>query len=127
MRVLVVEDNEISTILMRKLLDMWKANAFFAENGLIALNKVKEQSFDIILMDIHMPVMDGFESSKAMREYGIDTPIIALTASVAVDTQNKISKAGINAYVIKPFKPNELLKVLTGFYKKLVNTGKIQL
>lgn len=126
MRVLVVEDNEISTILMRKLLDMWKANAFFAENGLIALNKVKEQSFDIILMDIHMPVMDGFESSKAMREYGIDTPIIALTASVAVDTQNKISKAGINAYVIKPFKPNELLKVLTGFYKKLLNNGKIQ-
>ncbi len=126
MRVLLVEDNEISTILMRKLLDMWQADAVFAENGLIALNKVKEQPFDIILMDIHMPVMDGFESSKAMREHGIDTPIIALTASVAVDTQNRISKAGINAYVIKPFKPNELLKVLTGFYKKLVNTGKIQ-
>ncbi|SEM93273.1 Signal transduction histidine kinase [bacterium A37T11] len=125
MRILVVEDNEISTILMRKLLDMWKAEAHFAENGLIALNKVKDTAFDIILMDIHMPVMDGFEASRAMRNHGINTPIIALTASVAVDTQNKITKAGIDAYVIKPFKPNELLRVLTGFYKKLVLSGKI--
>ncbi|MES3018653.1 MAG: ATP-binding protein [Bacteroidota bacterium] len=112
LRILVAEDNSMNVLLMRKLFQSWGINADFVVNGSEALEKVKESSFDVILMDIHMPVMDGYEASRQILNFyenREDKPwIIALTASVANDIHNKVTSAGLNDYISKPFNPVEL-------------------
>ena len=109
--VLVAEDNAMSILLMKKLFSSWNIKADFAENGMIALEMAEIKFYDVILMDIHMPVMDGYEASIRIRSFyeGKKKPIlIALTASVANDVIKKIEHAGMDDYISKPFNPNEL-------------------
>lgn len=120
MALLVAEDNTMNVLLMKKLLSGWNVNADYVENGLEAVQKAEEKSYDIILMDIHMPVMDGYEATgRILEKYGPDKKrplIIALTASVATDVQQKIRAVGMDDYVSKPFNPvdlkNKLLSLL---------------
>ena len=122
LNILVAEDNAMNILLMKKLLASWDIKADFALNGLEAYEMAKEKFYDIILMDIHMPVMDGYESSKKIISFYEDKPeapyIIALTASVANDIYNKIKLAGLNDYVSKPFNPTELKN-------KLINLSRL--
>lgn len=122
LNILVAEDNAMNVMLMKKLLASWDVKADFALNGLEAYEMAKEKFYDIILMDIHMPVMDGYESSKMIISFYKDKPevpyIIALTASVANDIYNKIKFAGLNDYVLKPFNPTELKN-------KLINMSRL--
>ncbi|TZF84109.1 response regulator [Pedobacter sp. BS3] len=117
LKVLIAEDNDINILFMRKLLKTWQLTPVFAHNGLEALNAVKEDDFDLLLMDIHMPVMDGYEATRLIRQIpdkrksGI--PIIALTASVIIDANTRLFSMGIDDYVIKPFDPKVLLDKLT--------------
>jgi len=110
--ILVAEDNAMNILLMKKLFSSWNVKADFAENGLEAFEMAKEKFYDIILMDIHMPVMDGYESAQNIISFYEAKPkspwLIALTASVATDVHNKIKLAGLNDYVSKPFNPTEL-------------------
>lgn len=109
--ILVVDDNEINRLLADKVLSKWGVKVFFAENGQIALDKVQQEHYDLILMDLHMPVMDGMESSRAIRKLGghyAKVPIIALTASLFSHELETITECGMNDYVIKPFVPNDL-------------------
>ncbi|MDP3467425.1 MAG: ATP-binding protein [Daejeonella sp.] len=119
LNVLVAEDNAMNILLMKKLLASWNVKAEFAPNGLEAYEMAKEKFYDIILMDIHMPVMDGYESTKKIIAFYADKPeapyLIALTASVANDIYNKIKLAGLNDYVSKPFNPTELKSKLINF------------
>ncbi|WP_379088836.1 response regulator [Pedobacter sp. UC225_65] len=112
LKVLIAEDNQMNTLLMRKLLAKWNITPDFAGNGSDAVEAFKTNNYDLILMDIHMPIMDGYEASSIIRNYSdtvkSNVPIIALTASVALDVRNKIAEAGINDYVSKPFNPEEL-------------------
>lgn len=112
LQILVAEDNQINILLMRKLLAKWNIIPDFAENGAEAIAANESKSYDLILMDIHMPIMDGYEAAKAIRsttdQIKRKVPIIALTASVAVDVRNKITEVGINDFVSKPFSPDEL-------------------
>ncbi len=112
LRILVAEDNSLNVLLMRKLFQSWGITADFVMNGSEALEKATESSFDVILMDIHMPVMDGYEASRQILNFyenREDKPwIIALTASVANDIHNKVTSAGLNDYISKPFNPVEL-------------------
>lgn len=112
LNILVAEDNAMNILLMKKLFSSWNVKADFALNGLEALEMAKEKFYDIILMDIHMPIMDGYESAKNIIAFYEDKPnspwLIALTASVATDIQNKIKQAGLHDYVSKPFNPKEL-------------------
>ena len=92
----------------------------FAENGQIALDKVQLIDFDLILMDLHMPVMDGMEASKAIRKLGgrhSRVPIIALTASLFSHELEIIAECGMDGYVIKPFVPIDLYNKLRSFLK----------
>ncbi|PYF70028.1 ATP-binding protein [Pedobacter nutrimenti] len=107
LRIVVAEDNEMNQMLMRKILTGWGINAEFAENGTAVLDLLVRNKYDLILMDLHMPVMDGYETASRIRalsrqEQG-DIPIIALTASVLEDTRMKLKLSGINDYVNKPF------------------------
>ncbi len=109
--ILVVDDNEINRMLASKVLSKWGLKVSFAENGQIALDKVQQEHYDLILMDLHMPVMDGMEASKAIRQLGghhIKVPIVALTASLFSQELETITECGMDGYVIKPFIPNEL-------------------
>jgi CheY-like chemotaxis protein/anti-sigma regulatory factor (Ser/Thr protein kinase) len=116
LKVLVVEDNPINSLLIKKIFSNWNNHPVFASNGYDALEKLKTGAFDVILMDIHMPLLDGYETTKLIRNLpdisrsGI--PIIALTASVSNDLYLKIREAGMNDYVNKPFNSDDLYKKL---------------
>jgi signal transduction histidine kinase/ActR/RegA family two-component response regulator len=111
-RILLVEDNEMNMKVARRFLERWDYNIDTAENGREALEKFKSNSFDLILMDLHMPEMDGFEATKAIRKLASGVakkvPIMALTADVMVDDLNKLYDIGMDDYITKPFKADEL-------------------
>ena len=113
--ILLVEDNPINVLVAQKFLERWGAKIITATNGLEALNMVDPEKHDLVLVDLHMPVMDGYESSRKMREKGINLPIIALTANLPSEIENEIKLSGINDVIVKPFLPDELLRKVLSF------------
>lgn len=111
-KILVAEDNKVNFFVANKFLTNWGAKVTHAENGQIALDAMEKEEFDLILMDLHMPVMDGIEATKIIRSSNDlkirDIPIVALTAAIMSDSQEKIENLKINDYVLKPFKPQDL-------------------
>jgi PAS domain S-box/PAS domain S-box/PAS domain S-box len=111
-RILVAEDNKINFFVANKFLTGWGVIVTHAENGLVAIDKIKEEEFDLILMDLHMPVMDGIEATKILRSSAdpkiSSIPIVALTAAIMSESHDKIEELNINDYVLKPFKPHDL-------------------
>ncbi|NCD67941.1 ATP-binding protein [Mucilaginibacter agri] len=117
-KVLIAEDNPVNVMLMKKLLSKWDITPTFAENGARAVELVQYGNFDIVLMDLQMPIMSGFEASMEIRKMP-DTkkaslPIIALTASALADIREQVFNSGMNDYVSKPFKPDELRAKMEG-------------
>lgn len=112
MRVLLAEDNSINVLVAKKTLEKWGAEVTVANNGAEVVAKVSNNTFDVILMDLHMPVMDGLQATIALRKKGIQTPIIALTADAIQETKQKTERLGISDYLTKPFDPNELFMKL---------------
>ena len=108
LKILIVEDNKINQMVTKKLLDKSEHSCKIAENGLEAIDLVKKHKFDLILMDIHMPVLNGFDASKKIRELGVLTPIIALTASDKNEIINEMAINGINDVLVKPFEIKDL-------------------
>jgi len=112
-RVLVVEDNDINRMVAAEHLHKLGLSVVPAENGLAALEMVRDGAlFDLVLMDVQMPVLDGLEATRRMRECGIDVPIVALTASAMPHEMKECLAAGMNDYLPKPFNPDDLLAVL---------------
>ncbi|SHF04933.1 PAS domain S-box-containing protein [Arenibacter palladensis] len=121
-RILVAEDNKVNIMVIEKFLSKWQVDFDIAENGLIALNKALENTYDMILMDLQMPVMNGFEASKAIRESNNPLnkvmPIYALSASTGMDIKNQLGEYGIDGLICKPFNPTELFKTLTSILQQ---------
>ena len=113
---LMVEDNEINRVIAGQILRTWNIAIDYAENGLVALEKLKNKQYDIILMDLQMPKMDGYETTKAIRawddHYYQSVPIIALTASATTEAKNKVYAHGMNGFVTKPFRPDDLFRTI---------------
>ncbi len=108
-KILLVEDNEINRFLATSVLTKWHVEVDIAENGEIAIEKVKQAKYDVILMDVQMPVMGGVEATKYIKgELKISTPIIALTANAVKGDKERFILAGMDDYVSKPFDPSEL-------------------
>lgn len=112
LNILIVEDNKINQMVTKKLLDKSDHTCMIAENGLEAIELVEKLKFDLILMDIHMPVLNGFDASKKIRELGITTPIIALTASDKNEIINEMAINGINDVLVKPFEIKDLQVII---------------
>lgn len=110
--ILLAEDSPDNAALFVMYLKHAGANVDVAENGLEAVNKVRTKSYDLVLMDIQMPVMDGFKATKELRMQGFTLPIIALTAHALNDQKEKAFDTGFTGYVTKPIQPNQLLQVL---------------
>jgi CheY-like chemotaxis protein len=119
--ILLAEDNKANQILMVKLLEKKKLNVDIAENGQIVLSKLKEKQYDLILMDIQMPVMDGYETALAIRreeaDLGRHIPIIALTANATEEDRNRCLQTGMDDYLTKPVKSEKLYYCLHRFIK----------
>ena len=118
-KVLVVEDIALNQLLMKTLLDDFGFELDIAENGKIAIEKLQEKDFDIILMDLQMPEMNGFEATKYIRNTMHSTiPIIALTADVTTVDVDKCKAVGMNDYIAKPVDETELYNKIIGTIKK---------
>jgi signal transduction histidine kinase len=118
MKVLLVEDNLINIKVAEKILCQWNVVVDIAQNGLIGLEKFHANMYDLILMDLSMPVMDGYEASAKIRLVNTTIPIIALTASTSYLSLEKALQIGANEYVTKPFIPKDLNQKLFKYYKK---------
>jgi len=123
LRVLLVDDNRVNILVAMKLLSRWGANADMAEDGERALAMVKESDYDVVLMDIQMPGMDGYETTQAIRaipgERFKRMPIIALTATVIDEVHRKAKQAGLNAVLPKPIRPAELKRKMASVLSDL--------
>jgi two-component system CheB/CheR fusion protein len=114
-RILVVDDTEEIRTLTSEILKYFKAQVITAENGADALKVYEEnrQVLDLILMDIRMPIMDGWEARAHLHERGCDIPIVALTANAMTDEVQEILAAGFDGYLSKPISPKELVSCLS--------------
>lgn len=108
--ILLVEDNLMNVLVAQRYLERWGASIDVAMNGLEALHQIDPEKHKLILMDLHMPIMDGYEATTKMREAGITIPIIALTANLPDEIAAKVKLSGIDDIVIKPFLPDELYR-----------------
>lgn len=118
-QILLVEDNEINQEVAIALLQDAGFNVDVADNGCIALDKIDKKEYDIVLMDMQMPVMDGVEATLIIRknEHFKSLPIVAMTANVMQSDREKCLAAGMNDHVAKPIEPDELWKALLQWVK----------
>lgn len=129
--VLLVEDNDINRLYASSILKMWDCKVDTAENGYVAIEKIKNDYYDIVLMDIQMPVMDGFEATKAIHALPPPknkVPIIALTANATRKDLEQCLASGMNDAIPKPFTPEDLYDKLTEYsseFKKISHAAGI--
>lgn len=118
-RILVVEDMELNQLLMKTLLDDFGFESDLTANGKLAIEKMKTKKYDIILMDLQMPEMNGFEATEYIRKkMKSNIPIIALTADVTTIDVEKCKAVGMNDYIVKPVDERLLYSKLIAFTKK---------
>jgi signal transduction histidine kinase/CheY-like chemotaxis protein len=118
LKILLAEDNDINIKIAQKIISQWGVTIDVAKNGQIAIEKHRQQQYDLILMDLSMPTLDGYEATKLIRRIDLSIPIIALTASSSVGYLERALAIGINEYIIKPFSPKDLNRKLYKYYKE---------
>jgi hypothetical protein len=113
-RVLVVEDDAVSRMLLNEILKGLKMQVLFARNGKEALDLIEKEGskIDFILMDLKMPIMDGFEATEKIRKFGYTKPIIAQTAYVSIEDKEKVLAGGFTSFITKPVRKENLLNAL---------------
>ncbi|MEQ9468063.1 MAG: ATP-binding protein [Ekhidna sp.] len=120
-KVLLVEDNPANQEIAKSFLTRWGVEVDIANHGKEALEQVVSKKYDVILMDVRMPVMDGYEATMNIRsmddEYFKTVPIIALTASTLAESRTKMESSGMNEIVSKPFDPRQLFEKVSLFGK----------
>ena len=127
MRVLAVDDNQMNRLILEKFLKKWEMVYDSVEGGEKAIELVNSKYYDILLLDLQMPKMNGYEVTQEIRnsdrKYVRELPIIALSADIFANLYNKVVEAGMDDFVSKPFNPDELLSVMHRYrQKKLINS-----
>lgn len=117
-KILLAEDNLINQKVATLMLKKYDQEVDLADNGLIAVEKFKREEYDVVLMDLHMPELDGFEATIKIREIEKQenrpnkAKIFAMTASSLQDESENCLDAGMDGYLGKPFKPHEIMEIL---------------
>ncbi|WP_151670362.1 PAS domain-containing protein [Nitrincola schmidtii] len=111
-RVLIVEDNVINQEVAKNQLTRLGLEVDLADDGQVAVQMLRDASYDLVLMDIQMPFMDGYEATRLLRQQGYDRPIIALTAAALIEDQHKALASGMNDHLSKPIDPSTLNQML---------------
>jgi signal transduction histidine kinase/ActR/RegA family two-component response regulator len=125
-KVLLVEDVEFNIMVAKKMITNWNGTVDIAENGAVAISKIRETDYDIVLMDLQMPVMDGYNATQHIRTFNPVIPIIALTASASADILQRTRDFGMTDYLAKPFKPAELYEMIYKYGMKQVPIDNVQ-
>jgi CheY-like chemotaxis protein len=117
-KVLVCEDNEINQQVLKYILDNLRIQSDLVEDGAQALEACRSKNYDIIFMDMQMPVMDGLTATACIREQLIHQPyIVAITANTFLDDQDRCAQAGMNDFLAKPFELDDLKAVLLKWHR----------
>jgi CheY-like chemotaxis protein len=116
-KVLLAEDNAVNAMVYSSFMQDWGILTDVAINGEDAVNKLKEREYDLVLMDIYMPVLNGIEAIIELRKFNTKLPVIVLSASAAKQDVSAALKAGANEYLTKPISNNDLNKALVKFLK----------
>lgn|GEM_PF-6349306 len=122
MNILLAEDSKVNQIVASRLLQKWKANVFLASHGQSAVEFIRLRNFDLVLMDLDMPVMDGYEATGIIKNQFPDLPVIALTAASFDDMDSYLSNKGFDEVVQKPFMPEELYNKIASLLNKETNS-----
>ncbi len=123
-KILLVEDNELNRLLAFTILTQYGALVTSAENGLAAIECIKKETFDIILMDVQMPVMDGVRATEIIRQsYSTEIPIIALTANALKGKREEYMKSGMNDYIAKPYNEEKMIAIIANWLHKTTERG----
>jgi PAS domain S-box-containing protein len=117
--ILIAEDNEANRFVISRFLTNWKISYTFAVNGKEVVAKIQEKPYHMILMDLHMPELDGYEATKIIRKlpntFYQTIPIVALTASVLSSVKHKLKEIGIDDFLMKPFDPKDLYQIIAKY------------
>ncbi|SHI51902.1 Tetratricopeptide repeat-containing protein [Mesonia phycicola] len=116
-KILLVEDNRINKMVIEKYLSPYNIQLDMIEDGLEAYNTLLTTKYDLLLLDINIPSMNGYEITKKLREKGITIPIVAVTASELSEIQEKAYSLGVDEIIIKPFQKQKLIYILSKFFK----------
>jgi signal transduction histidine kinase len=106
--ILVAEDNEVSAVLIQSFLKKWGVEAVVTHDGVAFVEAFQQRQYDLLLLDLEMPIMDGFSAIKEIRKINKDIPVLAFTATIYENMQEDLKQKGFNAVVSKPFHPEEL-------------------
>jgi len=130
LRVLIAEDNLVNQRLVTRMLEKRGHFVVVAGNGREALEALEKESFDLVLMDLQMPVMDGFEATSAIRkkegDRGVRIPVVALTAHAMKGDREKCLAGGMDAYLTKPIRPQELDELLGDYLSRRAESAEAQ-
>ncbi|MEM8888784.1 MAG: ATP-binding protein [Bacteroidota bacterium] len=119
LKILLAEDNIVNVKIASKFLDKWGFKTTVAKNGQEAVDAVQKEDFDLILMDLQMPVMGGLDACREIRAMGYTLPILALSAEVSEQVREKVIEAGMNDYSSKPFVPKDLRQKILSYTSKV--------
>ena len=112
---LVAEDNKLNAIIAKKILENLGAEVELVSDGAEAVEKFNPEKHNVVIMDLNMPILDGFKATKLLREKGATVPVIALTANLVEEVEEKAKEYGISAIVAKPFDPEKLCQMILKF------------
>jgi CheY-like chemotaxis protein len=125
LRVLVVEDNKLNWVVLKKYLSSWNVISEHAENGAIALEMIAANNYDMVFMDLQMPVMDGMTTINVLRnEKGFTKPVIAITANAYVNEEYNTEASGFSGSILKPFQKKELAATMISFFNQPAEAAK---
>jgi CheY-like chemotaxis protein len=110
--ILLVEDNPMNVLVAQTFLERCGARIDVATNGQEAIDQFDSKRHKLILMDLDMPVMDGYEATQYLRSKGETVPVIALTASLPSEVEDEVYSAGLTDIMVKPFNPDDLYRVI---------------
>ncbi len=120
LKILVAEDNHVNAMVLTRFLNKWNIENKVAKDGVEAIELLKNESFDVVLMDLQMPNMDGHQAMKIIRDSAErqikNMPVIAFTADALLETQKKLISTGFDNCMTKPFNPDSLYKLLSKYY-----------
>ena len=115
-KVLLVEDNAINKLVTQKFLSPYNIELVMISDGKEAYEALLENEYDVVLLDINIPSMSGYEIAKEVRDRGVNVPIIAVTASELSEIEERVYNIGMNDIIIKPFQKQKLIDTLSKFF-----------
>lgn len=111
-KILIVDDNKVNQLVTKKILDQLNIEAKTVNSGQKAIDIIQDEDFDCILMDLHMPDLDGYETTSLIRKFNKDIAIVALTAASTDEVESKINNFDMNGYILKPFMTSDFLETI---------------